>query len=83
MYINAIWLDSEQQTEVVSKSYSTGITEKTYNFGVTYHTDSALESRKGYRKHYANYTKNQVGGNSSSLAFMKMKLFQTTKNLIK
>lgn len=33
---------------------------------------------KDYRKRYANYTKNWVGGNSSSLAFMKMQ-FQTTK----
>ena len=82
MCINAIWLDSEQQTEVVSKSYSTDITEKPYNFGGLYHTDPALESRKGYRKHYANCMKSQISGNSSSLAFMKMQ-FQTTKNLIK
>lgn len=53
MYINAIWLDSEQQIAAVSKSYSASITEKTHNFGSIYHTDSPSESRKSYRKHYA------------------------------
>lgn len=56
MYINAAWLDSEQEAEVISKSYSSGITEEYISIGM-YHTDSASESRKCYRKRYTNYTK--------------------------
>lgn len=53
MYINVIWLDSEQQIATVSKSYSTSITEKPYNFGGIYHTDSTSELRKSCRKRCA------------------------------
>lgn len=38
------------QAEAVAKNNSTGITERSYNFGEIDDTDSALKPRKGHRK---------------------------------